>query len=263
MRLAEARVLIVNDDGVDAPGLAVLERAVAPLVREVWIVAPEHEQSAASHSITMRRPLYARARGQRRFAVDGTPTDCVLLAVHRLMREAPPDLVLSGINRGGNMGEDATYSGTVAGAREGALLGIPAIAFSLYYGNPAAVRWDTAAAWTPRVLRRLAASPWPGEMAINVNVPDVAPDAVSGIEVTRQGRRKIGGGIVDGVDPRGERWYWIGHERDEDRGRSGTDLAAVHRGAVAVTPLAVDLTAANALEALAAAFAAEAVRAAP
>lgn len=253
--LADARVLITNDDGIDAAGLAVLEAAVASLAREVWVVAPATEQSAASHSLTMRRPLYIRPAGERRFAVDGTPTDCVLLAIHRVMRNRPPDLVLSGINRGGNMGEDAAYSGTVAGAMEGTLLGYRSVALSLFYTDRAVVRWETAARWTGAVLARLAALPWPRHVLINVNFPDVAADAVGGIEVTRQGRRKIGGAITEGVDPRGETYYWIGHGRDEDRGKAGTDLEAVHRGAVSVTPLTRNLTAEDALARLAAAFA--------
>lgn len=254
-RLADARVLITNDDGIEAPGLGVLEAAVAPLVREVWVVAPTTEQSAASHSLTMRRPLYVRPVGERRHAVDGTPTDCVLLAVHRVMRGGPPDLVLSGINRGGNMGEDAAYSGTVAGAMEGTLLGFRSVALSLYYTDRTAVRWETAARWTGSVLARLAAAPWPRHVLVNVNFPDVAADAVCGIEATRQGRRKIGGAITEGVDPRGETYYWIGHGRDEDRGRAGTDLEAVHRGAVSVTPLTRNLTAEDALAGLAEALA--------
>lgn len=255
LALADARVLITNDDGIHAPGLAALERAVRPLVREVWVVAPATEQSAASQSLTMRRPLYVRGAGDRRYTVDGTPTDCVLLAVHRLMRDQPPDLVLSGINRGGNMGEDATYSGTVAGAMEGTLLGIRSVALSLYYDDRTAVHWETAEHWTGPVLARLAAAPWPRHVLVNVNFPDMPADAVGGIEVTRQGRRKIGGAIVEGVDPRGETWYWIGHGRDEDRARPGTDLEAVHRGVVSVTPLTRNLTADDALAALKDAFA--------
>ena len=254
-RLGDARVLITNDDGITAPGLQVLEETVAPLVREVWVVAPASEQSAASQSLTMRRPLYVRESGARRYAVDGTPTDCVLLAVHRVMRGVPPDLVLSGINRGGNMGEDAAYSGTVAGAMEGTLLGLRSVALSVYYADRGRVRWETAARWLGPVLDRLATVPWPRHMLVNVNFPDVAADAVLGIEVTRQGRRKIGGTITEGVDPRGETYYWIGHGRDEDRGAAGTDLEAVHRGAVSVTPLTRKLTASDALAPLAAAFA--------
>ncbi len=251
LALADARVLLVNDDGIDAIGLAALERCLRPLVREVWVVAPQTEQSAASHSLTMRRPLYVRPAGERRYAVDGTPTDCVLLAIHRVMRGAPPDLIISGINRGGNMGEDAAYSGTVAGAMEGTLLGIRSVAMSLYYTDRQHVQWSTAEHWAPHVIMLLAFARWPRRVLINVNFPDVSADAVRGMSVARQGRRKIGGAIVDGVDPRGDTWYWIGHGRDEDREQPGTDLAAVHGGAIAITPLTRDLTAHDALGPLA------------
>ena len=152
--LADARVLISNDDGIHAPGLKVLERVARRLFREVWVVAPESEQSAASHSLTMRRPLYLRRAGRRRFTVDGTPTDCVLIAIHQVLKDRPPDLVLSGINRGGNLGEDATYSGTVAAAMEGTLLGIRSIALSQLYEDGAEAPWATA----ERLVRRGAAA---------------------------------------------------------------------------------------------------------
>ncbi len=241
--LARARVLITNDDGIRADGLAVLERVMAPLAGEVWVVAPETEQSAASHSLTMRRPLFVRAaEGDRRFTVDGTPTDCVLLAVHQVMRGQPPDLVLSGINQGANLGEDAFYSGTVAAAREGALLGIPSLALSQMYDHGKPVPWAVAAAWTPRVLARLFDRPWPRGVLINVNFPDRPAVDVAGIAITRQGRRKIGGAMVRGVDPRGEPYFWIGGGREETPNVAGTDIEAVRRGCVAVTPLSLDST---------------------
>jgi 5'-nucleotidase len=240
--LADARVLICNDDGINAPGLKHLEKTIRGLAGEVWVVAPETEQSAAGHSLTMRRPLFVRRVSRRRFTVDGTPTDCVLLAIHQVMKARPPHLVLSGINRGANLGEDATYSGTVAAAMEGALLGFPSVALSQLYQDGAPVRWATAEHWTGEVLRRLISARWPRGVLLNVNFPDVASAAVTGIEVTRQGHRKIGGSMIEGVDPRGEPYFWIGGGRDEDRGRAGTDLEAVHRGAVSVTPLSLDLT---------------------
>jgi 5'-nucleotidase len=252
--LAGARVLIANDDGIDAPGLKLLERVIRRLAGEVWVVAPEAEQSAASHSLTLRRPLHLRRVSGRRYKVDGTPTDSVLLAVHQVLKNRPPDLVLSGINRGGNLGEDAIYSGTVAAAMEGALLGFRSVALSQLYTNGQAVNWATAEHWTGEVLNRLSRLTWPRNVLINVNFPDVAVEAVSGIEVTGQGRRKIGGSMVEGVDPRGEPYYWIGVGRDEDRGRPGTDLEAVLRGAVAVTPLSLDLTHQPTLRALKAHF---------
>lgn len=253
--LAGARVLVCNDDGILAPGLKLLAGVVRRLGAETWVVAPAVEQSAASHSLTMRRPLRIHRAGPRRYTVDGTPTDCVLLAVHEVMKGRPPDLVLSGVNRGGNLGEDAFYSGTIAAAREGALLGFRAAALSLVYGDGGAVRWPTAERWAAPALARLAQAPWPEGAVMNVNFPDVDADAVTGIEPTRAGRRKIGGAIHEGRDPRGEPYYWIGHGREEDSGLPGTDLEAVVRGAVSVTPLGIDLTDELALAALATALA--------
>jgi 5'-nucleotidase len=250
IELARARVLISNDDGIHARGLKVLEDALAGRVGELWVVAPETEQSAASHSLTMRRPLFVRRIGERRFSVDGTPTDCVLLAVHRLMGDALPDLVLSGVNEGANLGEDATYSGTVAAAREGALLGIPSVAFSQCYADDQDVPWATAARFIAPILARITAAGWPEGVLINVNFPSVTPDAVTGIEVTRQGRHKIGGDFIERTDPRGRRYFWIGRGRDEDPSRKGTDVEAILRGAIALTPLAVDLTHAPSVAAL-------------
>lgn len=252
--LAQARVLIANDDGIHAPGLTLLEEVARRLFREVWVVAPETEQSAASHSLTMRRPLYLRQAGERRFTVDGTPTDCVLLAVHQAMQGAPPDLLLSGVNHGGNLGEDATYSGTVAAAMEGTLLGIRSVALSQLYETGAPAHWETAERWSADVLRRLPAFDWPAGVLLNVNFPAVAPSDVLGIEVTKQGRHKIGGTMVEGTDPRGQRWFWIGGERQQDRGLAGTDLAAVHAGAVSVTPLCLELTHQASMSALATVF---------
>lgn len=244
--LANATVLISNDDGIHAPGLAVLERAAKAVFKDVWTVAPETEQSAASHSLTLRRPLRIRQLTERRFAVDGTPTDSVLLGVNRVMQDVKPDIVLSGVNRGGNLGEDVIYSGTVAAAMEGTLIGLPSIAFSQAADDRANVEWATAEHWTVEVLRRLDGMTWGGEWPegtlFNVNFPDVKAASVTGIEVVSQGRRKIGGDIQDRIDPRGEPYYWVGVLRDEERFKEGTDLEACNRGAIAVTPLTTDLT---------------------
>ena len=240
--LADARVLIANDDGIRAPGLKLLEKVMRRLAREVWVVAPDSEQSAASHSLTMRRPLYLRQVGRRRFTVDGTPTDCVLIAVHQVLKGKVPDLVLSGINRGGNLGEDATYSGTVAAAMEGTLLGIRSMALSQVYANGADALWTTAETWTEELLRRLPGFDWPQGVLLNVNFPAVPATEVTGIEVTKQGRYKIGGTMVEGTDPRGQRYFWITGDRQQDKELRGTDLAAVEGAAVSVTPLCLDLT---------------------
>jgi 5'-nucleotidase len=240
--LAAARVLLANDDGIQAPGLRLLERILRKEAREVWVVAPETEQSAASHSLTMRRPLYVRKIGRRRFTVDGTPTDCILLAIHQVMKKHPPDVVISGINRGGNLGEDATYSGTVAAAREGTMLGFPSIALSQLYEDGCPVFWETAERWAAEVLRRLLAAGWPANVLMNVNFPPVAAAEVKGVEITHLGRRKIGGSMVAGEAPRGQRYFWIGGGRREERVLEGTDLEAVHRGAISITPLSLELT---------------------
>ena len=240
--LAHARAMISNDDGINAPGLKLLESVLVKMVGEVWVVAPETEQSATSHSLTLRRPLRIRQVSNFRYAVDGTPTDSVLMGINELMKHTPPDLVISGINRGANVGEDVTYSGTVAAAMEGTLLGVPSIAFSQVYTDGHPVKWATAKSWLPKVLRMLCAEAWPKGVLINVNFPDMAAGQVSGIEVTCQGRRKIGSDFVSGMDPRGEPYYWIGAQRREEHYHFGSDLEAIGRGAVSVTPLSMDLT---------------------
>ena len=240
--LKKAQVLVCNDDGINAPGLKLLEKVLTPLAREVWVAAPETEQSAVSHSLTLRRPLRIRKLSARHFALDGTPTDCVLMGINEIMKSTPPDLVVSGVNRGGNLGEDVTYSGTVAAAMEGTLLGIPSVALSQVYFDGRNVRWATAEHWLEKVLKMLLTTDWPAGVLMNVNFPAVNASAVTGIEVCRQGRRKIGGELQHGTDPRGESYFWIGAQRNEERFHAGTDFDAVERGAIAVTPLSMDLT---------------------
>jgi 5'-nucleotidase len=242
LSLKDSRILLTNDDGIAAPGLKVLERVARQLSRDVWVVAPELEQSGAGHSLTLRRPLRIRRIGRRRFAVDGTPTDAVLLAVNQIMRAHRPTLVLSGVNRGGNLGEDVTYSGTIAAAMEATLLGVPAIALSLEVAQGKPYRWDTVEAHAPRVVRALVAAGWPASVFINVNFPNRAPGRVGPIQIARQGRRKIGDELGERLDLRGEHYYWIGPMRTEEPTQKGTDLAAVNDGRISVTPLHLDLT---------------------
>jgi 5'-nucleotidase len=253
--LAAARVLLSNDDGIHAPGLMTLERIARGLAREVWVVAPESEQSAASHSLTRRRPLRIRAAsGQNRFAVDGSPTDSVLLGVRHIMRDRPPDLVLSGVNRGGNLCDDVTYSGTIAAAMEAALLGVPGMALSLNTdGSPRAL-WGTVEYWAPTVLRRLCEVGWPANIVININFPNVPHAEVKGIAAVAQGTGKTGQGLLEAVDPHGEAIFWLGSESHEERFRGGDDVEAVNRGFVSITPLSLDLTHAPTLKTLKAAF---------
>ncbi len=258
--LANARILIANDDGIDSPGLKLLTKVARALARDVWVVAPEQEQSGASHSLTLYRPLRARKLGPRRFAVDGTPTDCVLLAVNVLLKDKRPTLMLSGVNEGGNLGEDVTYSGTVAAAMEATLLGVPAIAMSQHTVDGRPVHWATAQKYAPEVIRRLTALPWPRQTLVNVNFPDVPPDKVTGIVATSQGKRKIGDNLERRIDLRGRPYYWIGPMSEAEAGKTAstglrTDLGAIAQGKVTLTPVSLDLTNRAALAHLKKAFA--------
>lgn len=240
--IKRARILLSNDDGIHAPGLKCLEQIARGLSKDVWVVAPETEQSGASHSLTLHRPLRIRKLAPRRFAVDGTPTDAVLLAINHILADRRPDLVLSGINRGGNLAEDVTYSGTVAAAMEATILGVPAVALSQLAESEETARWPTAAAFVPKILKDLSSQGWPADVFINVNIPDVPARSVTGIRVTRQGKRKIGDELIERLDPRGRTYFWIGEMWTEDQGKRGTDLAAVNANAVSVTPLYLSLT---------------------
>jgi 5'-nucleotidase len=248
--LANARILISNDDGIHAPGLKLLERVARTLCRDVWVIAPSEEQSGASHSLTLRRPLRIEKLRPKRYAIDGTPTDCVLLGIKHIMRDSPPDLVLSGINGGANLGEDITYSGTVAAAMEATLLHVPAIAFSQHYDRANGIDWSPAEAWCGEVVKRLTAAPWPRKTLINVNFPDVKPENILGIVASRQGFRRVGDNLTERIDPRGRPYYWIGPMRDRAPAEVGTDLEAIRRGAVTVTPVFLDFTNDSALREL-------------
>jgi len=242
MDLSRARILVSNDDGIHAPGLKVLEKIARSLSNDVWVVAPETEQSASGHSLTLTLPLRVRKVSARRFAINGTPTDSVLLAVNHILRDQKPDLVLSGVNAGGNLGEDITYSGTVAAAMEATLLGIKAIALSQVRRNGEAVRWATGADNAAEIVRRLFVAGWPRNVVVNVNFPHVAASAVSGVAITRQGRSKIGDRLHQGTDPRGNPYIWIGTERDQDPSFRGSDLEAILAGKISITPLGLDLS---------------------
>jgi 5'-nucleotidase len=249
------RLLLSNDDGIAAPGLKVLERIARVLSKDVWIAAPETEQSGAGHSLSLRRPLRLRRLAARRFAIDGTPTDAVLLAVHEVLKKKlRPALMLSGVNRGSNLGEDVTYSGTIAAAMEATLLGIPAIAFSLAFNDPTSIQWKTAEAHGPDLIRRLTRVGWPEDVLINVNFPDCSPDQVRGVRIARQGKRKLVDQVGQRVDMRGEHYYWIGPMRQDGPQVPGSDLAAVLENFISVTPLSLDLTHDPTLRALAGAF---------
>lgn len=244
----DLRILISNDDGYGAPGIRALERIAKSLSRDVWVVAPEVEQSATSHSLTLRRPLRVRKQKPRHFTVDGTPTDCVLVAVQSIIRDRKPDLVLSGINMGSNLGEDVTYSGTVAAAMEGALLGIKAIAFSQVRDADGRLNFDAAEHHAPDLIRKLLGVKWRRETLMNVNFPALRPEAVKGIQVCRQGRREAGTSVQEGRDPSGRPYVWIGQFLSDDSAEPDTDLSAMTEGLISVTPLHLDLTHAPSLK---------------
>ena len=236
------RILVTNDDGIDAPGLKLLERIAREISDDVWTVAPETNQSGASHSLTMRRPLRIREVAARRFAIDGTPTDCVMLALQIIVKDGPVDLVLSGINQGANLGEDVTYSGTIAAAMEATLFNVPAIAMSQACQNGRRIEWANAERHAANLVSRLITDDWPVDLLINVNFPDVPPDAVRGYRVTAQGKRKIGDELLERIDPRGEPYVWIGGLRIDEAFQEGTDLQAVAEGYISITPIHMDMT---------------------
>src|SRR5262245_7290730 len=232
------RILLSNDDGYFAPGLAVLAAALDGL-GTVTVVAPERDRSGASNSLTLDRPLAVRRSANGFLFVDGTPTDCVHLAVTGLLEDLP-DVIVSGINLGSNMGDDTLYSGTVAAATEGYLLGIPSIAVSLV--GTELEHFDTAARVARTIVERVARAPFGEPMLLNVNVPDVPYEALKGIEVTRLGRRHKAQPVVQSKNPRGETVYWVGAAGAAREAGPGTDFHALEHGAVSVTPLQVDLT---------------------
>jgi 5'-nucleotidase len=241
------RILCTNDDGIHAPGLKVIEEIARALSDDVWVVAPELDQSGVSHSLSLNDPLRLREVTPRHFAVRGTPTDCVIMGARHILGDKRPDLVLSGVNKGRNVAEDVIYSGTIAGAMEGVILGIPSFALSQEFGvdsrrNP---HWDTAQQLGPDIIRKVLAAGIPPDTVINVNFPNCAASEVKGVTVARQGKRNQGFLKIDARhDGRGNPYYWIGFERlaQVDPPGEGTDLAALADNRIAVTPLHIDLT---------------------
>ena len=229
-------ILLTNDDGVDAPGIIAMHRALEKIARVIR-VAPDRDQSGSGHALTLNNPLRIKQVGESAHAVDGTPTDCVNLGIFHLLDERP-DLVVSGINPSPNMGDDITYSGTVSAAMEGTLLGVPSFAISCD-GEPGRVRFDQAARVGVEIAGRILAHGLPGDMLLNVNVPR---DESLGMRVTRQGRRVYNEGIIERVDPMGRQYYWIGGVAPEWHDAPGTDYEAVKGGHVSLTPLRIDLT---------------------
>ncbi|KLK90713.1 stationary phase survival protein SurE [Microvirga vignae] len=239
------RILCTNDDGIHAPGLKTLEAIARNLSDDVWVVAPETDQSGVAHSLSLNDPLRLREISDRHFAVKGTPTDCVIMGVRELMREHKPDLVLSGVNRGQNAAEDVTYSGTVAGAIEGTLLGIPSIALSQAYGPGTrnAPRWHCAEHHGPKIIRKIIDAGIEKGILVNVNFPDCEPEEVQGTAVVNQGQRTQELLRLDArLDGRGNPYYWIAFERRPFTPGNGTDLWALADKRIAVTPLRIDMT---------------------
>lgn len=245
------RILLTNDDGIYSPGLETLERIARTLSDDVWVVAPESEQSGAGHSLSLADPIRFRRMAERRFAVAGTPTDCVVMAVRKLM-PGPPDLVLSGVNRGQNLADDVTYSGTIAAAMEGTAFGFKSIALSQVAGvHSDAMTFDIAEHYGPRIVQKAVAVEFGPGVLVNINFPDCRPEEVQGVEVTRQGKRDQNLLLLDErVDARGRPYYWLGFQREGGNPPAGTDLRAIFDKRISVTPLHMNLTQVEAMEAM-------------
>ena len=239
------RILITNDDGIHAPGLALMERIAKSFSDDVFVVAPENDQSGVAHSLTINDPLRLRKISERHFAVKGTPTDCVIMGVRKLLEGATFDLVLCGVNNGQNVADDVTYSGTVAGAMEAASLGLPAIALSQAYGPIGREEsfWECAETHATRLISQILAVGIPQYVIINVNFPACPPEAVQGVAVSAQGRRDAQAAVIEErADGRGIPYYWISFARGSSTPGHGTDLEALARNKISVTPLKLDLT---------------------
>ena len=232
----EKTILISNDDGIHSEGIKALARALRR-VGEVYVVAPDRERSAASHSLTLHRPLRVELYGTNVYAVDGTPTDCINIAVNGILKKRP-NLVVSGINKGGNLGDDITYSGTVSAAMEGTLLGIPSIAISLVSRDN--FDFKMAAKFAARLARFILKNGLPKDTLLNVNVPEGGD--IKGYRVTKQGKRFYGNAVVEKVDPRGKKYYWIGGDVLKWEGGQDTDFQAVADQFISITPVHLDLT---------------------
>ncbi len=238
------RILVTNDDGINAPGLTVMERIARSLSDDVWIVAPESDQSGLSHSLTLNDPLRLREISAQHFALRGTPTDCVIMGIRQLM-PTPPDLVLSGVNAGQNVADDVTYSGTIAGAMEGVMLGVRSIALSQAYDwdNGRVIPWDTVEAHGADVIRRIIAADLPADILVNANFPNCGADKVAGIEVTAQGKLTHGLFVEERHDGRGNPYFWLAYRRQPSNPKPGSDLVALSERRISLTPLRLDLTA--------------------
>jgi len=239
------KILLTNDDGVNARGISVLREIALQISGDVWTCAPDTEQSAASRGVSLHNPVRLKKIDERIYSVTGTPTDSVIVAMKALMPDSPPDLILSGVNRGQNLAEDVTFSGTVAGALQGMQMGIPSVALSLARGfqGASSLPWETALAHGPQVLRDLLEKGWAKNVVPNVNFPDTPVDGVKGVQFTRQGHRDFQMTGVDRRDhPRGGDYFWLTYGAKKSDPPQGTDLRAIYDGYVSITPLHTDLT---------------------
>lgn len=234
------KILVSNDDGIDATGINVLAEALGGF-GEVCIVAPDRERSGAGHSLTLHRPIRIFQRGERKYAVDGTPTDCVMLGILEVFKGSKPDLIVSGINHGANLGDDVTYSGTVSAALEGTLLGIPSIAFSLVYSQDQEPNFGAAATFAKKIVGLVVRKGIRTGTLLNVNVPNTDELDLQ-YEITKLGKRRFMSTTIEKMDPRGKKYYWIGGEEEAFETTLGTDSGAISRGKISVTPIKVDFT---------------------
>jgi len=233
------RVLISNDDGINSEGIYALADSLRGL-GEVYVVSPDREQSAASHALSLHNPLRIEKIDERIYCVDGTPTDCINLAVNGILKDKNLSLIVSGINKGENLGDDITYSGTVSAAMEGTLLGIPSIAISL--ASRKNFFFDTASFYALLLAKYVINNPLPEGTLLNINVPNLPKDEIKGIKITKQGKRVYGEPVVEKIDPRGRKYYWIGGDELRFLDIEDSDLVAVSQGYVSVTPIKLDLT---------------------
>lgn len=252
------RILLTNDDGIHADGLAVLEKVARTLSDDVWIVAPETDQSGLAHSLTLSEPLRLRQLGDKRFALRGTPTDCVIMAIRKVL-PGKPDLVLSGVNAGANLADDVTYSGTVAGAIEGTVHGVRSFALSQAYSYVAghAIPWHVTETLAPDLIRKLTGVSLPPGTLLNLNFPNCEPEAVTGVDVTAQGKLDFGLSVEERVDGRGLPYFWLRFGDRQGNFRPGTDIRALRDNRISVTPLKLDMTDYAVQDALVAALSAE------
>ncbi|MDQ0435559.1 MULTISPECIES: 5'/3'-nucleotidase SurE [Pantoea] len=244
------RILLTNDDGINAPGMAVLRRVAEQLAHEVWIVAPAYDQSGTSHSLSLHEPLRVHQTETRCYAISGTPGDCVVWATRYLMSNNPPDLLLSGINRGANIGAESVLSGTVGAAMTGMLLNIPSIALSQVFSKRDEIKWDTAEVAALKALRQVLRKPWAGS-CLNINIPDVPPEKLGEIVFTEQGKGNLEDiRITSHTDPRAECYFWISLSRSILTSDSGSEAAAIINGNITITPLQFERTQKNVLRKL-------------